>query len=170
MAPGVGAVCVTLSMKSIEFAARFAEPTGAGATTAARAKPMSACPDPDCPVERALGVLDGKWTVLVIRELMSGTRRFTELRRSLAGVSPKTLTDRLRALEQRGLVERRSFAEIPPRVEYSLTADGRTLEPVIAALGAWGSRLGPAGAQPRPRARRISASRAASGASASSGS
>lgn len=102
------------------------------------------CPDVHCPVERALSVLDGKWTVLVIRDLMGGTKRFSELRRSLTGVSPKTLTDRLRALEAQGLVERRMFAEIPPRVEYTLTADGRTLEPVVAALAAWGAKAAPA--------------------------
>lgn len=103
------------------------------------------CPAVDCPVERALGVLDGKWTVLIVRDLMDGTKRFSELRRSLAGVSPKTLTDRLRALEGQGLVERRMFAEIPPRVEYSLTAAGRTLEPVVAALAAWGRQAPAAG-------------------------
>lgn len=99
-------------------------------------------PDAACPVASALEVLDGKWTILVIRDLLGGTRRFGELRASLGAVSPKTLTDRLRSLERRGIVERQMYAEIPPRVEYSLTARGRTLEPVIAALAAWG------GAQP----------------------
>ena len=87
---------------------------------------------------RAVRVLDGKWTMLVIRDLLGGTRRFSELRSSLEGISPKTLTDRLRDLEQPGLVERVVYAEIPPRVEYTLTAKGRTLEPVIGALAAWG--------------------------------
>ena len=86
----------------------------------------------------AVRVLDGKWTMLVIRDLLTGTKRFSELRASLAGISPKTLTDRLRDLEQHGLVQRRSYAEIPPRVEYSLTAKGRTLEPVVGALADWG--------------------------------
>jgi len=90
-------------------------------------------------VARAVRVLDGKWTMLVIRDLLDGTRRFSELRASLAGISPKTLTDRLRELEQHGLVERTSYPEIPPRVEYRLTAKGRTLEPVIGALAAWGA-------------------------------
>lgn len=99
------------------------------------------CVDVTCPVTRAISVLDGKWTVLVIRDLIGGTRRFTELRRSLDGISPKTLTDRLRELEGAGLVERRQFAEIPPRVEYSLTEAGRRLEPVVEALATWGREL-----------------------------
>ena len=91
----------------------------------------------------AVRVLDGKWTMLVIRDLLTGTKRFSELRASLAGISPKTLTDRLRDLEQHGLVQRLSYAEIPPRVEYSLTAKGRTLEPVIGALADWGRTARP---------------------------
>ncbi len=92
-------------------------------------------------MERALGVIGGKWTLLVIRDLLGGTRRFGELRRSLVGISPKTLTDRLRDLERHGIVERRMYAEIPPRVEYTLTDRGRTLEPIIASLAAWGGTL-----------------------------
>jgi len=100
------------------------------------------CVDEICPVTRAVHVLGGKWTMLVIRDLLGGTRRFSELRSSLAGISPKTLTDRLRDLEQHGLVERVVYAEIPPRVEYTLTAKGRTLEPVIGALATWGRSSG----------------------------
>jgi DNA-binding HxlR family transcriptional regulator len=85
--------------------------------------------------------LDGKWTLLILRDLLDGTRRFGELRASLVGISPKTLTDRLHDLCDEGLVERTMFAEIPPRVEYSLTEAGRTVEPVIQALAAWGSTL-----------------------------
>lgn len=96
------------------------------------------CADGTCPVSRALEALDGRWTILVVRDLLGGTRRFGELRDSLVGISPKTLTDRLRSLEAHGLVERRMYAEIPPRVEYSLTASGRSLEPVLAALADWG--------------------------------
>jgi len=99
----------------------------------------ASCDDGACPVSQALEVLDGKWTILVVRDLLTGTKRFTELRRSLGAVSPKTLTDRLRALETAGLVERRIYAEVPPRVEYTLTAAGRTLEPVLTALSEWGS-------------------------------
>lgn len=103
------------------------------------------CVDQTCPVARAVGILDGKWTMLVIRDLLGGTRRFVELRASLAGISPKTLTDRLRSLEEHGLIQRVAYAEIPPRVEYTLTAEGRRLEPVIGALGAWGAALDTAG-------------------------
>ena len=100
--------------------------------------PDASCAEETCPVARAVRVLDGKWTILVIRDLLRGTKRFSELRGSLMGISPKTLTDRLRDLEEQGLVERAMYAEIPPRVEYSLTQKGRTLEPVISALAAWG--------------------------------
>ena len=96
------------------------------------------CDDGTCPVSRALVALDGKWTILIVRDLLSGTKRFGELRKSLVGISPKTLTDRLRGLEEYGLVERRIYAEVPPRVEYSLTESGRTLEPVLVALSRWG--------------------------------
>ncbi len=75
----------------------------------------SRCIDDTCPVARSVAILDGRWTMLVIRDLLRGTRRFSELRSSLDGISPKTLTDRLRALEEHGLVERRQYAEIPPR-------------------------------------------------------
>ena len=111
---------------------------------------MDDCAEETCPVARAVRVLDGKWTMLVIRDLLVGTRRFSELRASLAGISPKTLTDRLRSLEQHGLVERASYAEIPPRVEYRLTPAGRTLEPVLAALADWGRTVA-AGTTPAPR-------------------
>lgn len=91
-----------------------------------------------------MDVLDGKWTVLVIRDLLVGTRRFSQLRSSLAGISPKTLTDRLRLLEERGLVRRTIYAEVPPRVEYELTDRGRALEPVLAALATWSNGSPPA--------------------------
>ena len=106
---------------------------------------VETCPEERCPVAWAVDVLDGKWTLLVIRDLLAGTRRFSHLRASLAGISPKTLTDRLRSLEEHGLVDRVMYAEIPPRVEYSLTDAGRRLEPVINALAAWGgaTRGGP---------------------------
>jgi DNA-binding HxlR family transcriptional regulator len=99
------------------------------------------CDDGSCPVTRAVRVLDGRWTVLVVRDLLGGTRRFSQLRRSLVGVSPKTLTDRLRHLEQAGLVKREVFAEVPPRVEYSLTDAGRALEPVLHSIADWGRTL-----------------------------
>ena len=103
----------------------------------------SQCQDDSCPVARAVRSLDGKWTLLIIRDLLGGTRRFGELRTSLAGVSSKTLTDRLRELTEDGLVTRTMYAEIPPRVEYSLTDRGRAAAPIIDALGAWGATLAP---------------------------
>ncbi len=102
---------------------------------------VTPCVDETCPVARAIAILDGKWTMLIIRELLTGTRRFSQLRRSLAGVSPKTLTDRLRTLEDHGLVTRTCYAEIPPRVEYALTDLGMRLRPVIDALGTWGAGI-----------------------------
>lgn len=92
----------------------------------------------ECPVQRALELLDGKWTLLVLRELLGGTKRFGELRRNIGGVNPKTLSDRLRTLEAHDIVRREVFAEVPPRVEYTLTVKGREVAPVIDALGGWG--------------------------------
>ena len=94
----------------------------------------------DCPVERALEVIGGKWTMLILRELYFGTRRFGELRVALTGISPKTLTERLRILEQQGIVARKIYPEVPPRVEYSLTGRGRTLGPIIDAMREWGAQ------------------------------
>jgi DNA-binding HxlR family transcriptional regulator len=93
---------------------------------------------PFCPIERTLDILDSKWTALLLRDLLLGTRRFGELRRSLRGISPKTLTDRLRALEEQGLVQRTIYPEVPPRVEYALTDYGQTLRPVLEAMAVWG--------------------------------
>jgi DNA-binding HxlR family transcriptional regulator len=92
----------------------------------------------DCPIKRSVSVLDGKWTLYILRELFQGTRRFGELLIELEGVSPKTLSDRLRSMQAQGIVQREVFAEVPPRVEYSLTPLGRTLEPVIESLRDWG--------------------------------
>lgn len=90
------------------------------------------------PVERSLALVGHKWTVLIIRDLLSGPRRFTEIERSLGRANPKMITTRLRELEQTGLVSRTAYAEVPPRVEYELTARGRALRPVIDALREWG--------------------------------
>ncbi|WP_395244904.1 winged helix-turn-helix transcriptional regulator [Agromyces sp. MMS24-K17] len=98
---------------------------------------------PGCPIERAVRVLDGKWTLLVLRELLEGTRRFGQLQSALPGVSPKTLTDRLRTMEAQGIVERTVYPEVPPRVEYRLTPYGETLRTVIDALRAWGEEHAP---------------------------
>lgn len=94
---------------------------------------------PGCPIERSVRVLDGKWTLLILRELLEDTRRFSELLRALPGASPKTLTERLRSMEEQGIVSRHVYAEVPPRVEYSLTELGRSLQPVMDALSDWGT-------------------------------
>lgn len=102
---------------------------------------IDSCDEDECPVARAVRSLDGKWTLLILRELLGGTRRFGELRAGLPGVSPKTLTDRLRSLEADGLVVRTMYSEIPPRVEYSLTDSGRATAPILTALRDWGRTL-----------------------------
>ena len=92
-----------------------------------------------CPIERALLVLDGKWSTLIIRELLSGPKRFGELRTALAMGSPKTLTERLRILEHQGVLTRTVHAEIPPRVVYELTERGQSFRSVLQAMAAWGN-------------------------------
>ncbi|MGH2908556.1 MAG: winged helix-turn-helix transcriptional regulator [Solirubrobacteraceae bacterium] len=91
-----------------------------------------------CPVCRTAEIVCGKWTLLVIRDLADGRSRFCELERSLAGISPRTLSLRLRALEEVGIVERQTFPEVPPRVEYVLTTKGRALVPLIEDMRHYG--------------------------------
>ncbi|HZI90536.1 MAG TPA: helix-turn-helix domain-containing protein [Thermoleophilaceae bacterium] len=91
-----------------------------------------------CPVCATADIVCGKWTILVIRDLVEGRTRFCELERSLAGISPRTLSLRLRALEEEGIVDRHTFPEVPPRVEYSLTEKGRALLPLIEDMRAYG--------------------------------
>jgi len=93
-----------------------------------------------CPIERTVNILEGKWTLLILRELFTGTKRFGELRSALPGVSPKTLSERLRILEKQGIVGRRIYPEVPPRVEYFLTDLGQTLSPIIESLREWGTQ------------------------------
>ena len=93
---------------------------------------------PACPVETTLMLIGDKWKVLILRDLMPGTKRFGELKKSIGSVSQKVLTAQLRDMEQKGLVNRRVFAEVPPRVEYSLTELGRSLKPILDAMQAWG--------------------------------
>ncbi|XPM55982.2 MAG: winged helix-turn-helix transcriptional regulator [Leptolyngbya sp. IPPAS B-1204] len=100
----------------------------------------SPCLDVQCPIQFVLDLLGSKWSILVLRELFGGDRRTHQLLAALPGISTKTLTQRLRELEAQGLIERRIYAEIPPRVEYSLTAKGRQLQPVMAALHQVGSQ------------------------------
>src|SRR5207253_7090294 len=84
-----------------------------------------------CPIALTADIISGKWTLLIIRDLASGVKRFNQLERSLHGISPKTLSERLRSLEEEGVLIRETFAEVPPRVEYSLTEKGRDLVDVI---------------------------------------
>jgi DNA-binding HxlR family transcriptional regulator len=96
--------------------------------------------DQSCPVCRTSDVVCAKWTLLLVRDLAEGRSRFCELERSLAGISPRTLSLRLRALEVEGIVERHTFPEVPPRVEYALTEKGRALLPIIDAMRTYGER------------------------------
>ena len=94
--------------------------------------------DETCPVCLTADVVCGKWTLLLVRDLAAGTSRFCELERSLAGISPRTLSLRLRALEEEGIVERQTFGEVPPRVEYALTDKGLALLPIIDGMRDYG--------------------------------
>ncbi|HXC23390.1 MAG TPA: helix-turn-helix domain-containing protein [Solirubrobacteraceae bacterium] len=96
--------------------------------------------DETCPVCRTAEVVCGKWTLLLVRDLAEGRTRFCELERSLAGISPRTLSLRLRALEEEGIVERHTFPEVPPRVEYALTEKGLALLPIIEDMRSYGER------------------------------
>src|ERR1700749_454087 len=94
--------------------------------------------DETCPVCLTAEIVCSKWTLLLGRDLSEGHSRFCELERSLAGISPRTLSLRLRALEEEGIVERQTFPEVPPRVEYALTEKGRALVPIIESMRAYG--------------------------------
>ena len=93
---------------------------------------------PACPVETTLALIGDKWKVLILRDLLPGTKRFGELKRSIGSVSQKVLTAQLRDMEAKGLVSRKVYAEVPPRVEYSLTDLGKSLKPILNAMWAWG--------------------------------
>ena len=95
---------------------------------------------PPCPVEITLLLIGDKWKVLILRDLLSGTKRFGELKSSLGTISQKVLTQDLRTMEADGLVERTVYAEVPPRVEYTLTELGRNLEPVLHSMRSWGKQ------------------------------
>jgi len=110
----------------------LADETATAATT---------CEDNDslvCPVARTASIVSGKWTLLIIRDLTTGTKRFSELERSLVGISPKTLSERLSALEGEGILQRKTYAEVPPKVEYSLTEKGQALFVIIEDMRAYG--------------------------------
>jgi DNA-binding HxlR family transcriptional regulator len=105
---------------------------------------MSAISNATCPVCRTAEIISGKWTLLVIRDLSDGSRRFCELERSLEGISPRTLSLRLRGLEEQGVVKRHTYPEVPPRVEYALTEKGKALVPLIEDMRSYGRRWLPA--------------------------
>lgn len=93
---------------------------------------------PDCPVETTLMLISDRWKVLILRDLLSGTKRFGELKKSIGSISQKVLTSNLRSMEQDGLVNRKVFPEVPPHVEYSLTETGLSLKPILDAMFSWG--------------------------------
>ena len=93
---------------------------------------------PAFPVETTLTLLSNRWRAMILRDLLDGTMRFNELRRSVTGISQKVLTSNLREMEDTGLVHREVFAEVPPRVEYSLTPLGQSMRPILDAMGEWG--------------------------------
>lgn len=94
---------------------------------------------PECPVETTLTLIGSKWKVLILRDLLTGTRRFGELKKSIGGVSQKVLTAQLRDMEACGLLTRRVYAEVPPKVEYTLTDLGQSLRPILEAMSDWGA-------------------------------
>lgn len=94
---------------------------------------------PACPVETTLTLIGDKWKVLILRDLLTGTKRFGELKKSVGNVSQKVLTAQLRAMEESGLVNRKVYAEVPPRVEYSLTELGFSLKPILDSMQVWGT-------------------------------
>ena len=115
-----------------------------GRGPAAKAEPQTPggggvdCPGGRCPAEATLEVIGGRWKVPIVWHLFAGTRRFSELRRALAGVTQKMLTQQLRELEADGVVSRKVYPQVPPRVEYSLTRRGASLKPVVDAMCKWG--------------------------------
>ena len=94
---------------------------------------------PACPVETTLMLIGDKWKVLILRDLMEGTKRFGELKKSIGTVSQKVLTAQLRDMENKDLLSRKVYAEVPPRVEYTLTDTGRSLKPILDSMVAWGT-------------------------------
>ena len=94
---------------------------------------------PACPVETTLMLIGDKWKVLILRDLMDGTKRFGELKKSIGTVSQKVLTAQLRDMEEKGLLTRKVYAEVPPRVEYTLTETGYSLKPILDSMWAWGA-------------------------------
>lgn len=104
-------------------------------------KKSSAACDEECPVRRTAQIIDGKWTTQIVRDLLPGKKRYSELLQSLAGISPKILAARLKFLESQGIVSKTIYPEIPPRTEYQLTKLGKKLQGVIAAMAQFGEKL-----------------------------
>jgi DNA-binding HxlR family transcriptional regulator len=102
--------------------------------------PAAPVADDLCPVARTAEIISGKWTLLIIRDLATGTKRFSQLERSLHGISPKTLSERLFSLEHEGIITRQTFAEVPPKVEYTLTEKGNDLVSLIETMRTYGRR------------------------------
>lgn len=96
---------------------------------------------PACPVQTCLNFISDKWKILIIRDLLTGTKRFSELKKSLAPVTQKMLTQQLRQMENDGIIHREVYPVVPPKVEYSLTELGRSLEPVIEVMKKWGQEF-----------------------------
>ena len=96
---------------------------------------------PACPVETTLMLIGDKWKVLILRDLLSGTKRFGELKKSIGNVSQKVLTAQLRDMENNGLISRRVYPEVPPKVEYTLTELGQSLKPILDAMQNWGEEF-----------------------------
>ena len=95
---------------------------------------------PACPVEITMGLIGEKWKVLIVRDLLTGTKRFGELKKSVTGITQKVLTNNLRQMEASGLIKRKVYAEVPPRVEYSLTETGLSLKPILDSMVKWGNK------------------------------
>ena len=113
---------------------------------------MPARYDMRCPIARALDIIGDRWTILILRDLLlEGPRKFQDFECSLAGISPTTLSARIKQLERHGLVARRFYAQHPPRAEYALTERGRTLGPILKALRDWGTQHAPAPARAQSR-------------------
>lgn len=94
---------------------------------------------PECPVATTVQLIGNKWKLLILRDLLDETRRFSDFMKSVPGISKKVLTDNLRALESDGIIDREVYAEVPPRVEYSLSSLGKTLRPILDAMKEWGT-------------------------------
>ncbi len=93
---------------------------------------------PLCPVETTVGLISNKWKILILREVLKGTKRFGELRNGIDGISQKVLTQNLRSMEEDGIIIRHAYPEVPPRVEYSLSDLGKSLKPIISSMEQWG--------------------------------